>query len=356
MNPLERLGLAVLRRLDPETAHELALRALRAGLSPTPGPVTSPRLTTILAGLSLPNPVGLAAGLDKNATAIAPLMRTGFGFVEVGAATPKPQFGNPRPRLFRLEEDRAVINRFGFNNDGMEAIGERLARRPMGIPVGLNLGANADSVDRTADFVAVLRRCGPFVDFATINVSSPNTEHLRDLQVKEALGALLADVMEARAHLPQPVPIFLKISPDLAENSIAEVAEVAVACGIHAIVATNTTVTREDLRSRHQSESGGLSGIPLFNRSTQVLAQFHRLIGGRIPLVGVGGISNAKDAYAKILAGATAVQFYTAMTYAGISLSADIAHGLDDLLARDGFANVADAVGAATGDVTCVRT
>jgi len=352
MNLPERLGLPLLHRIDPETAHNLALRALRAGLMPAPGPVTSPRITTSIAGLSLPNPIGLAAGLDKNATALAPLMRTGFGFVEAGAATPNPQAGNPRPRLFRLTEDRALINRLGFNNDGMEAIAKRLAGRPNGIPVGLNLGANADSDDRAADFVAVLRHCGPHVDFATVNVSSPNTDRLRDMQYRGALSRLLAGVMEARESLRRPIPIFLKISPDLTDKSISELAEVAITCGIQAIVATNTTVIRDGLSSRYGAETGGLSGVPLFRRSTYVLARLHQLIGNRVPLVGVGGIGSAGDAYAKILAGASAVQLYTAVTFEGLSVSARIARELDSLLARDGFANVADAVGAGDGNTT----
>ncbi len=347
MSLSERIGLSVLRLLDPETAHGLALRALNSGLVPRPGPVTSPRLSTSLAGLTLPNPVGLAAGLDKNAAAVAPLMRTGFGFVETGAATPRPQTGNPRPRLFRLNEDRAVINRFGFNNDGMEAIGKRLAKRPSGIPVGINLGANADSDDRISDFVAVLRCCGPYVDFATVNVSSPNTDRLRDLQYGDALSRLLEGVMDARAELPRPIPIFLKISPDLNDSSLAEVAEIAVSTGVQAIVATNTTVLREGLRSQLRTESGGLSGVPLFDRSTQVLAQLYRLIGDRVPIVGVGGISSAEDAYTKILAGASAVQLYTAMTFAGLSLSVRIARELDVLLSDNGFKNVSEAVGTA---------
>jgi dihydroorotate dehydrogenase len=341
----ERAGLAALRRLDPETAHGLALRALDAGLMPLPGPVASPRLATDLAGLALPNPVGLAAGFDKNAAALAPLMRAGFGFLEVGAATPRPQAGNPRPRLFRLAEDRAAINRFGFNNDGMEAIAARLAARPAGVPVGLNLGANKDSADRAADFAAVLARCGPLIDFATVNVSSPNTERLRDLQGKAALAALLAGVMAARAALPRPIPVFLKISPDLDAAELADVAEVALGSGIAGIVATNTTLARDGLASRHRAEAGGLSGAPLFERSTRTLARLSALTGGRLALIGVGGVDSAEAAYQKIRAGASAVQLYTAMVYQGLSLGARIARGLDALLARDGFATVAAAVG-----------
>jgi dihydroorotate dehydrogenase len=342
---LEALGLAALRRIDPETAHRIALRALSAGLVPLPGPVASPRLRVTLAGLDLPNPVGLAAGFDKNAEAVPPLMRAGFGFVEVGAATPRPQPGNPRPRLFRLPEDRAVINRFGFNNDGMEAIGARLAARPPGIPVGLNLGANKDAQDRAGDFAAVLAHCGPNVDFATVNVSSPNTERLRDLQGRAALEALLARVMEARAGLSRRIPVFLKIAPDLDGDALADIAGAAMEAGVDAIVATNTTTARDGLSARHRTEAGGLSGLPLFERSTRVLARLSDLTAGRMPLIGVGGVGSAEDAYAKIRAGADAVQLYTAMVYEGLSLAARIARGLDALLARDGFANVAEARG-----------
>jgi dihydroorotate dehydrogenase len=341
----ERLGLALLHRCDPERAHGLSIAALKAGLVPLPGVTTSPRLRTTLAGLELPNPVGLAAGFDKNAQALAPLSRAGFGFLEVGAATPRPQPGNPRPRLFRLTEDAAVINRFGFNNDGMEAIAARLAKRPAGGIVGLNLGANKDSADRAGDFAQVLGRCGPHVDFATVNVSSPNTEKLRDLQGKAALSALLAGVMQTRAALPRPIPVFLKIAPDLGEAELAEIAEVALASGLDAIIATNTTLSRDGLKSPQAAEAGGLSGAPLFTKSTQVLARLSQLTEGRLPLVGVGGISSAEDAYAKIRAGASAVQLYSAMVYQGLSLVPRIVDGLERLLARDGFANVAEAVG-----------
>jgi dihydroorotate dehydrogenase len=341
----ERAGLALLHRLDPEVAHGLSIRALNTGLLPLPGPVTSTRLATTLAGMALPNPIGLAAGYDKNATALAPLSRAGFGFLEVGAATPRAQPGNPRPRLFRLTEDRAAINRFGFNNEGAEAIRARLALRPRTVPIGLNLGANKDSTDRAADFATVLALCGPEVDFATVNVSSPNTERLRDLQGRAALAALLEGVMGVRATLPRLIPIFLKIAPDLSEDELAEIAEVALASGIDGIIATNTTLARDGLKSRHAAEKGGLSGAPLFERSTRVLARLSALTEGRLPLIGVGGISTPEQAYAKIRAGASAVQIYTAMVYEGISLPARLAQGLEALLARDGHATVATAVG-----------
>jgi dihydroorotate dehydrogenase len=348
MSTLEKLGLAALRRIDPETAHGLALKALRAGLGPRGGPQTSPRLRCQLAGLDLPNPVGLAAGFDKNATALAPLARCAFGFLEVGAATPRPQEGNPRPRLYRLTEDRAAINRFGFNNEGMEPITARLAQRPQNAVIGLNLGANKDSTDKAQDFARVLAHAGPHVDFATVNVSSPNTEKLRDLQGKAALAALLARVMERRATLARPIPVFLKIAPDLTQDDLADIAEVAGNAGISGIIATNTTLDRTGLRNAHRDQAGGLSGQPLFDRATRVLAQLSTLTD--LPIIGVGGVGSAEQAYQKIRAGASAVQLYTALVYGGLSLVDQIVQGLDQRLARDGFANVADAVGSGRAD------
>ena len=350
MNLIERLGVAALHRFDPERAHALSLKALNSGLVPLPGTFTTSRLQTTIAGLHLANPVGLAAGFDKSATALSPLSRAGFGFIEVGAATPRPQPGNPKPRLFRLSEDAAVINRFGFNNDGMEAINARLANRSKDAIIGLNLGANKDSTDRAADFATVLAHCAPHLDFATVNVSSPNTEKLRDLQGKAALTALLNGVMDTRAALARPIPIFLKIAPDLTEQELAEIAEVAADTGVDAIIATNTTLSRDGLTSPHRDETGGLSGAPLFEASTRILAQLSTLTDGRIPLIGVGGIGSADQAYAKICAGASAVQLYSAMVYQGLSLVIEIAEGLDQLLANDGHTNIADAVGSKRKD------
>ncbi|MDP3195193.1 quinone-dependent dihydroorotate dehydrogenase [Tabrizicola sp.] len=346
MSTVERLGLALLHRIDPERAHGLSLLALRSGLAPLRGPVDLPRLHTTLAGMPLLNPVGLAAGYDKNAEALAPLSRAGFGFIEVGAATPLAQPGNDRPRLFRLTQDRAAINRFGFNNQGMEAIGARLAARTRGpVPVGLNLGANKTAQNRAADFATVLAHCGPYVDFATVNVSSPNTERLRDLQGRAALLALLDRVMETRAALTRPIPVFLKIAPDLTTSDLEDIVDVALTSRISGIIATNTTISREGLNSANRGEAGGLSGAPLFEKSTRVLAQLSQLSQGQLPLIGVGGISSAEEAYQKIRAGAFAVQLYTAMVYGGISMVPDLARGLDALLARDGFAKVGLAVG-----------
>lgn len=345
MRLTEKLALAAMYQMDPETGHSLAIKALQMGLTPKSGPVTSDRLKTTIAGLSLPNPVGLAAGFDKNATAIKPLLLSGFGFIEVGAATPLPQSGNDKPRLFRLREDAAAINRFGFNNDGADSIAARLATRPKTGIVGLNLGANKTASDKAADFATVLKTCGAHVDFATVNVSSPNTEKLRDLQGKAALASLLAGVIDARDGLDRKIPIFLKIAPDLTSDELQDIAEVALNAKLDAIIATNTTLSREGLTSADRSQQGGLSGQPLFEKSTRILAQLSQLTEGTIPLIGVGGIASAAQAYAKIRAGASAVQLYTALVYGGLSLAKDIATELDRLLAKDGFASVAEAVG-----------
>jgi len=346
MSLAEQAGLRLMHWLDPETAHGLALRALNAGLGPKGGPVTSPRLATTLAGLSLPNPVGIAAGFDKNAKAVRAALAAGPGFVEIGAVTPRAQPGNPRPRLFRLAEDRAAINRFGFNNDGMVAVAPRLAAaRGTGV-VGVNLGANKDAEDRAQDYVTVLRHLWPHADFFTVNVSSPNTERLRELQGRAALDALLGRVMAAKADLGGTQPVVLKIAPDLTEAELSDIADLALAHGLDGIIATNTTLAREGLASRHAAQAGGLSGQPLFAPSTEVLGRLYRLTGGKLALIGVGGVASPEQAYAKIRAGASAVQLYTAMVYQGIGLPGRIARGLDRLLERDGFANVAEAVGA----------
>jgi dihydroorotate dehydrogenase len=347
MRLIENAGLRAMRMMDPERAHGIAIKALQMGLGPKRGPFTSDRLRTTLAGLDLPNPIGLAAGFDKNATALRPLSRCGFGFLEVGAITPRAQAGNPQPRLFRLKRDRAAINRFGFNNKGMELALARLTVRPKGV-IGLNLGANKDSEDRSADFSKVLAYCGEFLDFATVNVSSPNTESLRDLQGKAALAALLDSVMQTNAGLDRPVSIFLKIAPDLDEAELDDVAAVADASGISGIITTNTTLDRVGLHGQYSREPGGLSGQPLFEKSTRVLAQMSQRTN--LPLIGVGGVASAAQAYAKIRAGASAVQLYTALVYGGISLVDDIARGLDTLLEKDGFANVSDAVGTGRAD------
>ncbi len=327
MRMVERLGLAALHRLDPETAHDLALAALARGLVPLPRPKPRPSLVTEFAGLTLPNPLGLAAGFDKNARAIAPLLRAGFGFIEVGAVTPRPQPGNPRPRLFRLAQDRAIINRFGFNNDGAEAVAEHLAARPESGIVGINLGANKDSADRSADFAAVLSRCGAHVDFATVNVSSPNTENLRQLQGRDALAAVLDRTQEANQALTRPVPLLVKIAPDLDEAALDDIATVAEAAGMAGIIATNTTLSRPALQSPQADEAGGLSGAPLFELSTRILRQLHQRTD--LPLIGAGGIATAAQAREKPAAGATALQLYSALIYRGLGLVEEILDGLE---------------------------
>jgi dihydroorotate dehydrogenase len=342
MRFIENTGIRMMHMMDPERAHGIAIKALNMGLGPRGGPYTTDRLRTTVAGMDLPNPVGLAAGFDKNATCLQALSRCAFGFLEAGAVTPRPQNGNPKPRLFRLKNNQAAINRFGFNNKGMDLALARLTVRPKGI-IGLNLGANKDSEDRAADFSTVLAHCGEFLDFATVNVSSPNTESLRDLQGKAALAALLEGVMQTNASLDRPINIFLKIAPDLDLTELDDIAEVANASGIAGIITTNTTLDRTAIRGKYAREAGGLSGQPLFEKSTRVLAQMSTRTD--LPLIGVGGVGSAKQAYAKIRAGASAVQMYTALVYGGISLSRDVAKGLDKLLKKDGFANVADAVG-----------
>ena len=336
---VEQAGLAVLQNMDPEKAHGVALAALRSGLAHQPGTVTSSRLRTTVAGMELANPVGLAAGFDKNAEAVTPLGKAGFGFIEVGAATPLAQPGNPKPRLFRLKQDAAAINRFGFNNDGMDAIAERLANEQCAVPVGINLGANKTSQDRAADFAVVMQRFREHVSFATVNVSSPNTEKLRDLQGPAALAALLEGVMEVRGD----IPVFLKIAPDLTLPEIRDIASVADDAGVDAIIATNTTLDRDGLHGPHKAEAGGLSGQPLFEKSTRVLAQLSMCTD--LPLIGVGGVASGAQAYAKIRAGASAVQLYTGLVYGGLSLVARIIRDLDALLEQDGYTCVAEACG-----------
>ncbi|RMD47480.1 MAG: quinone-dependent dihydroorotate dehydrogenase [Alphaproteobacteria bacterium] len=351
---IERIGLAALRQLDPERAHRLSLAALRLGLGTRGGPLRRPGLEVRLAGLELPNPLGLAAGYDKSAEAPAALARAGFGFVELGAVTPRPQPGNPRPRLFRLPAERAVINRMGFNNDGAETVAARLARWREAetarggppVPVGLNLGANKDSPDRAADFAEVLRRCGPWIDFATVNVSSPNTERLRDLQGPAALARVLEQVLEARAALARPVPVFVKIAPDLTEAEIDALAETVLAAGIDGVIATNTTISRPPgLRGAAAGEAGGLSGPPLFALSTRVLARLFLRLGGRLPLIGVGGIDSPETAWAKITAGASALQIYTALIWEGPGLIEEILDGLAARLRAAGLERLEQATG-----------
>ena len=346
---IEAQGLKAMRLLDPERAHRLAIWSLKCGLAPGRGAVVNPMLRTGVFGLNLPSPIGVAAGFDKNAEAPDAMLDRGWGFVEIGAATPRPQPGNPKPRLFRLTEDRAAINRFGFNNEGMDAVAARLRARTSGAArVWANLGANKDTEDKAEDYVKVMEALHGLVGAMTLNISSPNTERLRDLQGAEALDALLARATKARDRLAlvgERTPLLLKIAPDLTDAEIGEIAEVALGRAIDGVVATNTTLDRSGLKSAHAGEKGGLSGAPLKQRSLEVLKKLRRATRGRLPLIGVGGIENADDAYQRIRAGASAVQVYTAMVYEGPGLGVRIAAGLAQRLARDGFASVAEAVG-----------
>ena len=342
---LTDLGVAALRLLDPETAHRLAVLAARFAPLPEPGP-DDPVLATTVAGLRLSNPVGLAAGLDKNGEALRGLSRLGFGFVECGSVTPRPQPGNPRPRLFRLSEDRAVINRMGFNNAGLEAFAARLARRPAGAVIGANLGANKDTDDKAADYVAGLTRLRGLADYVAVNVSSPNTPGLRDLQGRAALDDLLGRLAEARAG--DSTPVFLKVAPDLTAAEIQLIVQAALDHGVDALIVANTTLDRPDtLKSPERGEAGGLSGAPLKARAMAALRAAADASAGRLPLIAVGGIGSGEDAYDRIRAGACAVQIYSALIYEGPGLIGRIKRDLAARLRADGFSTVGEAVGTA---------
>jgi dihydroorotate dehydrogenase len=329
-----------LHLLPPEAAHGLALWALGRGLAPAASPVVSARLATSFCGIELPHPLGLAAGFDKNALATRGLFRLGFSFVEIGTVTPRPQAGNPKPRLFRLRREQALINRMGFNNDGVDVVRARLmARDPTLGPLGANIGANRDSADPVADYVACLRALYPLVDYVAINVSSPNTPGLRDLQQRARLDELLGALLETRQSLAtdRPAkPLLVKIAPDLAPDDEVAIAEVVTSRGVDGLIVGNTTIARPPVVARHR-EAGGLSGAPLFLRSTEQLLRFHRLTGGKMPLIGVGGILRGADAYAKIRAGASALQLYTALIYRGPRVVVRILAELERLLERDGI-------------------
>jgi dihydroorotate dehydrogenase len=339
-----------LRTLPAETAHRATIRltGLFAPLLPAaPGDEAS--LGVVALGRHFPNPVGLAAGFDKDAEVPGAMLKLGFGFVECGTVTPLPQAGNPRPRLFRLTEDRAVINRMGFNNRGLEAFAGRLGQSRRGGVVGANIGANKDSADRVGDYVVGLKRLWGLSDYFTLNISSPNTPGLRALQTRSALQELLGRVAETRSGLARAgdAPVFLKVAPDLEAGEAEAIVETVIEGGLQGIVVANTTLARPDgLRSRHRGEVGGLSGAPLMAPSTRLLAEFHDLAKGRIALIGVGGVASGADAYAKIRAGANAVQLYSSLVFAGPGLVGDIRRDLAARLRADGFTSVALAVGA----------
>lgn len=335
----------LLFRLPAEPAHRLTISALKTLPMGRPAP-PEPALAQRVAGLVFPNPVGLAPGFDKNAEVADELFDLGFGFVEIGTVTPRPQEGNPKPRLFRLVEDRAVINRMGFNNDGAQAVAGRLGRR-QGRPgmLGANIGANKDSPDRVADYAQMTRIMAPLANYLTVNISSPNTPGLRALQDESALGELLDAVIEARAA--HPTPIFLKLAPDLARSDIDAICRIALDKRLDALIVSNTTITRPGLRSPLGRETGGLSGAPLKALALERLRDFRLASGGQIPLIGVGGIATVEDAWERIRAGASLVQIYSAMVYEGPGLARRIVRGLAERVRAEGLTSIAEAVGSA---------
>lgn len=341
---LFRLARPAIFALDPERAHRLTIAGLKA--APSLPPAKPGLLAMEVAGIRFANPVGLAAGFDKDAEVPDAILGLGFGFVEVGSITPRPQQGNPKPRLFRLAEDHAVINRMGFNNGGGALAAERLAAR-QGKPgiVGINIGANKDSADRIADYAAMTRLMAPLASYLAVNISSPNTPGLRALQDEGPLRELLAGVMEARGAAGPPV--FLKVAPDLEPADIDSIAKIAIEMRLGALIVSNTTITRPSLRSHHAGEAGGLSGAPLRDLALQRLRDFRKAIGGALPLVGVGGISSAEDAWERIRAGASLVQLYSALVFEGPGLARRIVSGLEQRMKREGFATIAEAVGTA---------
>lgn len=348
MSLLSRLGQQALFAFDPEMAHGLSIAGLRTGLIPACRVPHDPRLTQTVAGLTFDNPLGMAAGYDKNAEVPAELVKLGFGFAEVGTLTPRPQTGNPKPRLFRLTGDRAVINRMGFNNEGHAAALERLKRLPKTLMVGVNIGANKDSVDRIDDYVAGIRTFYGVARYFTANVSSPNTPGLRNLQDRDSLDALLTTVLAARdAEAASAggvkVPVFLKIAPDMSEGGLDDIAEVSLARGLDGLIVSNTTLSRAGLTdTRQATEAGGLSGRPLFNLSTTVLAKMRQRVGKDLPIIGAGGVENAETAAEKIRAGADLVQLYSCMVYEGPDLAARIRRGLSSLCDREKLSSIRD--------------
>lgn len=349
-----KISVNLLRQLDAEFAHKLTIKALRAGLGPEMLQWNDPILKVKAFGREFPNPIGLAAGFDKNAEVPDEMLKMGFGFTETGTVTPFPQKGNPQPRIFRLPQDRAVINRLGFNNMGLAYVKERLMdRRGRGGIVGANLGANKESKDRIDDYLLGLRQLYGLADYFTINISSPNTPGLRDLQSRSSLEELVIKLHEARDKMSpmgeKSAPILIKVAPDLTEEDKENIAQVALEQKVDGLIIGNTTIgARDKLKSRRKKEQGGLSGRPLFAMSTRMLSDFYRLTKGEVVLVGVGGVSSGRLAFEKIKAGATLVQLYTALTYEGPGLITNIKQGLADLLKAEGFSSVAEAIGAST--------
>ena len=337
--------LPLLRCLDPERAHNLTLMGLKLGFGPDHSKPDYPSLAIQVAGVEFPNPIGLAAGFDKDARVFNAMLQAGFGFTETGTVTPKPQAGNPKPRIFRLCEDNAVINRLGFNNGGLDAYAKRMAGPKNGI-VGANIGRNKDSENAIEDYVVGARRLAFSCDYLTINISSPNTPGLRALQSADALTSLIAAVQSELTEIGAELPLFVKVAPDLKERDIKDIAAVAISSSIDGVIVSNTTIARpQSLKAHHKAEHGGLSGKPLFEPSTAVLSEMYRHCAGKLPLIGVGGIASGENAYQKIRSGASLVQLYTALVYRGPRLITEIKRDLAACLERDGFSSITDAIG-----------
>lgn len=340
----------ILHQLAPETAHNLAIWALHKGLSLPQKQVSDPVLKSNVFGLDFTNPVGLAAGFDKNAYALPGLSKLGFGFIEVGSVTPRPQSGNPKPRIFRLAEDEAIINRLGFNNKGIEEFLENLnqfsSKTKKKSVIGINIGANKNSENFLDDYLILIERASPMADYITVNISSPNTPGLRDLQKSEAITKLLKDVLEIRDAQKRRPPLLVKIAPDLSEEEIFSITDIVIKLGLDGIIATNTTISRDDLKSKDAEETGGLSGKPVFKMSTAVVRKIYKHSEGKIKIIGVGGIFSGKDAFEKIAAGASLVQIYTGFIYQGPSVVRKINLELAQILKEKGFANIQEAIGS----------
>jgi dihydroorotate dehydrogenase len=351
----QSLGRRGLFFFDPEAAHGLSIKALKTGLVPACSVKADPRLSQTIAGLTFANPLGLAAGYDKNAEVPEEMLRLGFGFTEIGTVTPKPQAGNDKPRIFRLTSDEAVINRLGFNNAGHDAAYERLSNLRGNGLIGVNIGANKDSEDRIADYVAGIRRFYSLARYFTANISSPNTPGLRDLQARDSLAALLSAVLAARddeaKKSGRQVPVFLKIAPDLTEEGMDDIAAEVLAHRLDGLIVSNTTLSREGLKDQTQAkEAGGLSGKPLFARSTAVLAKMRKRVGPDLPIIGVGGVSSAETAAEKIRAGADLVQLYSCLVYEGPLLPGRIVRGLSDICDREKLSSISDIRGSKTDE------
>lgn len=357
LSPLLRSATArglsrdLLLTLEPEQAHAATIMALRAGLAPAQELPDAPELATRFAGLEFANPVGMAAGFDKNAEVPGPLARMGFGMVEVGTITPRPQPGNPRPRLFRLPAAQGVINRMGFNNEGHDAALRRLEGWKVPGVLGVNIGANKDSADFVADYVLGVKRFAPLASYLTANISSPNTPGLRDLQTDEALKRLLGEILAERARASRRVPIFLKLAPDLDDRAMDDIARVVTATDLDGLIVSNTTISRDPVKGlEHAEEAGGLSGRPLFDLATQRLAQMRQRVGPDLPIIGVGGVHSAASALAKFEAGADAIQLYSALIYGGLGLLDEIKTGLVQAVRQAGETSIAGMKGTRVDD------